>query len=428
MNTSSYYDPLSAPSPSQPQQHLTRPLSPRSPISQTERGLRSPSVPSTPITAQGQVPRVQENWFKVWVLGIERNRRDLWIKFDAETNLPSFRSARYKSVSRSYTELLRLLDALAASNPQIVIPALPLPQTSAPTAEEDEKIVKGNFQKWFTRIIETKILVVDEEFRVFVENDFGYTPISNKKKASSSSSGVTGFKNPLSKSKSAEVDPLSQTKIEMSRIESTFGEGANVIDRMAKMRTSLATNHILVSERLLALNLTPPSVTNPSLNQAVNLLSRTLHSMGDYEASEATCVAVTLGDVLAYQAGNAKGAKETLGGRAALLEEYRNAAKNAFNKRKNVEKLKGNPTRDRVDEALEELEEATTLESTLAQKISALNEHLTPSMKTHAKHSHADLVAAVVEQARSSLIYEKQILKELEMCKPLFVSFFFSSQ
>ncbi|KAH8916574.1 hypothetical protein BT69DRAFT_1324295 [Atractiella rhizophila] len=237
MNTSSYYDPLSAPSPSQPQQHLTRPLSPRSPISQTERGLRSPSVPSTPITAQGQVSRVQENWFKVWVLGIERNRRDLWIKFDAETNIPSFRSARYKSVSRSYTEFLRLLDALAASNPQIVIPALPLPQTSAPTAEEDEKIVKGNFQKWFTRIIETKILVVDEEFRVFVENDFGYTPISNKKKASSSSSGVTGFKNPLSKSKSAEVDPLSQTKIEMSRIESTFGEGANVIDRMAKMRT-----------------------------------------------------------------------------------------------------------------------------------------------------------------------------------------------
>ncbi|TFY79628.1 hypothetical protein EWM64_g4384 [Hericium alpestre] len=66
----------------------------------------------------------------------------------AQTNLSNFTGTTYRNVSRSYVEFQQLADALIANNPQtLASPPLPLAQTSAPTDEEDDRLVKIMLQR-----------------------------------------------------------------------------------------------------------------------------------------------------------------------------------------------------------------------------------------------------------------------------------------
>lgn len=74
-----------------------------------------------------------------------------------------------------------------------------------------------------------------------------------------------------------------------------------------------------------------------------------------------------LSDTLGYQGLNARSAKETLQQRTAVLEEYQAAVKSAISKRRHIERLKAsaNIRPERVDEALEDLEEVVLPPHTL---------------------------------------------------------------
>ena len=106
-----------------------------------------------------------------------------------QTNLSNFTGTTYRNISRSYVEFQRFYEQIVYSNPQTIIPALPLPQTAAPTDEEgtlyhsvyysythsssDDRLVRVMLQRWFTRVCEDPILLNDEEVRSFIESDFG---------------------------------------------------------------------------------------------------------------------------------------------------------------------------------------------------------------------------------------------------------------
>ena len=90
-----------------------------------------------------------------------------------QTNLSNFTGTTYRNVSRSYYEFQQFYDAIIQNNPQTIVPALPLARTSAPTDEEDDRLVKIMLQRWLTRICEDPILIHEEELRSFIESDFG---------------------------------------------------------------------------------------------------------------------------------------------------------------------------------------------------------------------------------------------------------------
>ena len=89
-------------------------------------------------------------------------------------------------------------------------------------------------------------------------------------------------------------------------------------------------------------------------------LGRAYHSLSDLDQAQAISECVIIGDTLGYQGLNARSAKETLQQRTSVLEEYQAAVKTTISKRRNIERLKAsrNIGSDKVDEALEELEEA----------------------------------------------------------------------
>ena len=147
-----------------------------------------------------------------------------------QTNLSNFTGTAYRNVSRSYVEFQQLYDALTHNNPQTIIPALPLAQTSAPTDEEDDRLVKIMLQRWFTRVCEDMILVYDEELRSFVESDFGYQPTPRPKRKTSSGFSLIRRHVP------DEDEELQRARFELTKLEGHFFDSAKALDRVSLTR------------------------------------------------------------------------------------------------------------------------------------------------------------------------------------------------
>lgn len=98
---------------------------------------------------------------------------------------------------------------------------------------------------------------------------------------------------------------------------------------------------------------------HPPLGNAMRKLGRAYHSLSDLDQAQSISECVILGDSFGYQGLNARSAKETLQQRSAVLEEYQAAVKMTISKRRNIERLRasGNIRPEKVDEALEEMEE-----------------------------------------------------------------------
>jgi len=108
---------------------------------------------------------------------MDRTKKDMWIKLEATTNLSTFHSASIKPFSRSFAEFVALHTALAANHPQVIVPALPIPATSAAMEDEEDRLLKIAFQKWVDRVCKTTDLARDEELRSFLEANFGVCPL-----------------------------------------------------------------------------------------------------------------------------------------------------------------------------------------------------------------------------------------------------------
>ena len=103
-----------------------------------------------------------------------------------------------------------------------------------------------------------------------------------------------------------------------------------------------------------------------------------------------------------------------------MLEEYQEAVKTTISKRRNIERLKAssNIRPERVDDALEELEEANKVENHLHQRVEGISQNLHRALHRHSRMAHEDITAALIEHARTNILYERQLLRELESLLP----------
>ncbi|KAI0307029.1 Vps5 C terminal like-domain-containing protein [Multifurca ochricompacta] len=375
---------------------------------QPEPGLISP--PENP-ASNGDKYEKTEPYLKVRITGLDRNRRDILVRFDAQTNLSNFTGTAYRNVSRSYVEFQQLYDALTHNNPQTIVPALPLAQTSAPTDEEDDRLIKIMLQRWFTRVCEDMILVYDEELRSFIESDFGYQPTPRPKRKTSSGFSLIRRHVP------DEDEELQRARFELTKLEGQFFDSAKALDRVSLARKSLSVAHAETGNKLINVATTE---THPPIANTLRKLGRTWHTLADLDQAQAISECVILSDSLGYQGLNARSAKETLQQRTAVLEEYQAAVKSAISKRRNIERLKasGNIRPEKVDEALEDLEEANKYEQILVRRADGISQNLHRALQTHGRLVTDDITTALIEYTRSSIMYERQLLRELESLRP----------
>lgn len=83
---------------------------------------------------------------------------------------------------RLHSEFVKLADHLISANPEALVPAVPPALTSAGAGtEEDEGRVKALMQRWFGYVCSSEVLMRDDEMVLFVESDFGYSPMVKMK-------------------------------------------------------------------------------------------------------------------------------------------------------------------------------------------------------------------------------------------------------
>ncbi|KAJ7228363.1 Vps5 C terminal like-domain-containing protein [Mycena pura] len=371
---------------------------------QPDSGLISPREA---VSSNGSNYEKPEPYLRVRITGLDRNRRDILLKLDAQTNLSNFTGNTYRNVSRSYLEFQQLYDALVQSNPQTIVPALPLPQTSAPTDEEDDRLVKIMLQRWITRVCEDPILLNDEDLRAFVESDFGYQPTPRPRRKAGAGFSL------IRRGVPDEDEDLQRARFELTKLEGQFFDTAKAVDKLSMARKSLAVAHAEMGNKLINVATTE---AHPPLGNAFRKIGRGWHSLADLDQAEAISECVIIGDSLGYQGMNARSAKETLLMRTGVLEEYQAAVKTTISKRRQIERLKAssNIRPDRVDEALEDMEEANKYEQTLARRAQGISQNLHHAMQTHNRYANDDTTTALIEHARSSIMYERQLLRELE--------------
>ena len=196
---------------------------------QPEAGLISPRETTA---SDGTRFERGDPYLRVRITGLDRNRRDILIKFDAQTNLSNFTGTTYRNVSRSYLEFQQFYESIVHSNPQTIVPALPLAQTSAPTDEEDDRLVRIMLQRWMTRICEDPILLADEDLRSFIESDFGYQPTPRPRRKTSSGFSL------IRRGVPDEDEELQRARFELTKLEGQFFETARAVDKLALARKS----------------------------------------------------------------------------------------------------------------------------------------------------------------------------------------------
>ncbi|ORY23260.1 hypothetical protein BCR39DRAFT_549535 [Naematelia encephala] len=393
-------------------------------------GLVSPPPPSHEgIEAQkantngaaGQVQREKNvPYLRVRIGGLERNRKDLLIRFDASTNLPNFRTGMYRNMQRSYVEFQRFAEQAQLTSPQTIIPALPLASTSAVTDEEDDRLVRIALQRWFTRICEDPVLLKDDELRSFIESDFGYSPVpppSSRRPASATSAVPNVFSAAISKvvrrGALDEDDELQTAKGALESLETRWGGAAASIGALGKARRAHALANQDVGAKMISLSTVEPDM---QLAAAERKIGRSLEQLSGMAGAQAASENVVLSDSLGYQALNARAAKDTLVQRTQILEDAHNATKNAITKRRNVERLKGSSSINpmKVDDAISEMHDAEKVESRLTNHLQAISQNLHQALKSHSRAAHEDVALALLENARLTVGFHKHALRELE--------------
>ncbi|KAH9809888.1 hypothetical protein DFH28DRAFT_987268 [Melampsora americana] len=381
---------------------------------------------------------------KIKVLNIERNRRDLYIKFDAWSTLMTNRSGHVSNISRSYREFLLFYESISANNPHTIVPPIPFPNTSAPNPADDDRLVASAFQQFFDRLLLDKSLRTDDELRLFLESDFGYTPqTKSKRKLTSTHTGFPSF-NPLSSKQSTslpagralsssnvngitggpetivsvvEEDELSNARLQFRLLEERLGNVVTKVESLARLTRSLSSSHQDLSTKFISFSTTE---SHSSLSVGFKKLGDSLRNLSIAETGLAIGSLVTLADGLGWCSVESKAGKEVLKNRAAIIDEHYAAVKKSIEKRRNIERIKsstGQVVSERVEMALDELEEAKKFEEQLSEKATLISNNLRPALRTHSRQLHDDLLFSLIENARTQLIYESSILKDLNKLK-----------
>lgn len=367
---------------------------------------------------QPNVRAAQKQQYKLQakITGLERNgRKDPILRFDVYTNLPKFRTTQFRDVRRTHSEFIKLADHLISSNPDAIVPAVPPALTSAGAGtDEDESRVKAAMQRWLNYVCGNDVLMRDEEMILFVESDFGYSPMVKRRQP------ATGVRRKYIKQFAPPPDDTPELH-DARPIVKLFYLGSmdagHKVDKLVKARRGLGLAESDFGVKLGAMNVQEP---HPGLANAYRKLGKTIQTTGDYHAAQGTAEATTLGDPLQYHSQDAFIVKETLTNRHILLRELLQAQQLTRSKLTAADRLKASSSvrREKVDEAISALDEARSNELYLLGKTQRVTANLVQERRRWFNRTAEDLKLSLREYVIREIEAERRTLATLETIRP----------
>ncbi|KAH7328037.1 vacuolar sorting protein [Stachybotrys elegans] len=375
--------------------------------------------PHQPTEAQPQQPRKPaqpQHKLQMKITGLERTgKKDPILHFDVHTNLPRFRTTQYRDVRRLHSEFVKLAEHLISANPDAFVPAVPPAITSAGAGtDEDEVRVKALMQRWFNYVCSNEVLMRDDEMVLFVESDFGYSPLVKMKQP------ATGVRRKILKQFAPPPDETPELA-EARPIVKLFYLGAmdagHKVDKLVKARRGLGLAESDYGVKLGNMHIQEP---HPGLANAYKKLGKVVQTVGDYHAAQATAEATTIGDPFQYHSSDAFIVKETLTNRQILFREFLQAQDTTRSKMNAADRLKASSSvrRDKVDEAIASLDEARQNEANLYQKTTRVTQNLIQERRKWFARTSADMRVSIREFVLREIEAERRTLALLESVRP----------
>lgn len=160
--------------------------------------------------------------------------------------------------------------------------------------------------------------------------------------------------------------------------------------------------------------------THPGLTIAYRKLGKIIQTTGDYHAAQGTAEATTLSDPLNYHSSDAFIVKETLTNRHILLRELISAQQATRSKLAAADRLKlsSSVRKDKVDEAIIQLDEARSHEVYLTNKTQRVTSNLLLEKRRWFARTAADMRASIREYVLREIDAERRTLATLESVRP----------
>ncbi|RAK73375.1 retromer subunit VPS17 [Aspergillus fijiensis CBS 313.89] len=350
------------------------------------------------------------------ITGLERTgKKDPILRFDVHTNVPKFRTTQYRDVRRTHSEFVKLADHLISANPETFVPAVPSPLTPAGAGtEEDEIRVKASMQRWLNVVLSNEVLIHDDEVILFVESDFGYSPVVRMKQP------ATGVRRKVLKQFAPPPDDTPELQNARPTVKMFYlgaMDASHKVDRVVKGRRGLG---LAESDFGVKLGQMHVQETHPGLANAYRKLGKIIQTVGDFHAVQATAEATTLGDPLSYHSSDAFIVKETLTNRHILLRELIQAQQATRSKRAAADRLKVSSSvrPDKVDEAINALDEAQSHEDFLTKRTQRVTSNLLLEKQRWFERTSSDLLASLREYTLRQIESERRTLATLESVRP----------
>ncbi|KAH8680989.1 hypothetical protein BX600DRAFT_543644 [Xylariales sp. PMI_506] len=366
--------------------------------------------------AQGARPNYPQYKLQAKITGLERTgRKDPILRFDVHTNIPKFRTTQFRDVRRLHSEFVKLGQHLISANPDALVPAVPPAVTSAGAGtDEDENRVKGLLQRWLNYVCSNEVLMRDEEMVLFVESDFGYSPMYKMKQP------ATGVRRKVLKQFAPPPDDTPELA-EARPIVKLFYLGSmdagHKVDKLVKTRRGLGLAENEFGVKLGAMNVQEP---HQGLANAYRKLGKVVQTVGDCHAAQATAEATTIGDPFQYHSQDAFIVKETLTNRQLLIREFLQAQESTRSKLNAADRLKAssNVRHDKVDEAITALDDARNNELELMRKTTRVSQNLVLERRKWFTRTAADLRLSIREFVLREIEAERRTLALLESVRP----------
>lgn len=308
-----------------------------------------------------------------------------------------------------------MADHLISSNPEALVPAVPPALTSAGAGtDEDEARVKASLQRWLNYVCANEVLMRDDEMVLFVESDFGYSPMLKRKQP------ATGVRRKVIKQFAPPPDDTPELQ-EARPVVKLFYLGTmdagHKVDKLVKARRGLGLAESDFGVKLGAMNVQEP---HQGLANAYRKLGKTIQTTGDYHAAQGTAEATTIGDPLQYHSQDAFIVKETLTNRHILLRELLQAQQLTRSKLNAADRLKASSSvrREKVDEAISALDEARSNELYLLGKTQRVTANLLQEQRRWFARTAADLRLSIREYVIREIEAERRTLATLESVRP----------
>lgn len=347
---------------------------------------------------------------------LERNKAgNPILKFDAFVKgLPRFRQDKYKDIRRTYNEIVKFNNYLTISNLEVFVPVIPLAITSYPSGgDEGTKQLMNVWQEWFNRITSNPILVRDEEFVFFIENDFGYSVINSNKKQSVAS----GLVRKTLKQLAVPYDPYEELSEFRPKIKSSYltcQKLYKLLDKNNKIQKQLSIHVYELSQKLNSLSLF--ETLHPGMKNMWEKLAKITQIQSDLILVELVNDMGSLGDGVQALVNDFYQIKEALTNRHLIMRELIQAESQTKAKHQQANKIKNKSSLDpfKVDEAIRSLEYATKAEESLNLQVKRISGEMLFERKEVIEFTEQKFQKLLKNFTLHKVDHHRKILKYLE--------------